>query len=379
VRPSILCIIETVGKGGGAEQLIASLLPEMRRQGADVEVAALFDWPEDLGVQLEADKVPLHRLHIPRPLALPAALRNLRRLVRSGGYDVFWGHLYYGNLYARAARALVGRGALAITLHSEGYLHARPSDLTGRLAMAAERRLLAGAELKVAVSQAVRDDYAQCFGWHDIAIAHNGVDCRGLVRTAAALPAARAEFGYSDSDFLMVTPARYVVKKGQRVLLDALERLRHDHGFEPKLLMCGVGPLLESIRTEVIVRGLASQVTVSPVIPHERLLPLIAAADAVVLPSLREPFGIAAAEAMALGAACVLSDVDGFRELTAGADCALLVPPGDAESLAAAVLRLHSEPQLAAGLGAAARRHVCERFDIPACAARWIELLEATA
>lgn len=378
--PRILCIIETVGMGGGAEQLLATLLPEMRRQGADVEVVALFDWPDDLGAEMEREGLVVHRLRIRSPLALLEGCRKIRPLVRERQYDVFWGHLYYGNFYARMAQVLSGGGLLAITFHSEGYGQLSRGALRARLRGEAERLILRTAEVKVAVSAAVRDDYRSYFGWRRISIIPNGVDCPRLHAAISPEPGGvRREFGYSDDDFLIVTPARYIVKKGHRHLIEALERLRDTKGFRPKLLCCGDGPFFDRIAAEVAARGLNGQVTVSPVIPHERLLPLIAAADAVVLPSLREPFGIAAAEAMALGTPCVLSDVDGFRELTANAECALLVPPGDAEALAAAIHRLHGDPHLRTDLGKRGHDHVCAAFGIRACAQRWIGILEGAA
>lgn len=363
--------------GGGAEQLLVDLLPEMRRRGVDVEVATLFHCADDLGAELERAGVPVYRLDLAGPFSLIDATWKLRGLVRRRSFNAFWGHLYYGNFYASLARRLAGYGAVAVTLHSVGYSQSPPKKVRERIAIRLERFVLSSADLRVAVSEAVRRDYAAYFGFSDIVVAYNGIDCR---RLASLLPTTsetiRSGFDLSADDFLVVTPGTFLAKKGHAVLIDAIQRLRDCHGFQPKAVLCGDGPLSEAVVTDIAHRGLADKVTVLPAIPHERLLPLIAAADVVVLPSLREPFGIAAAEAMALGAACVLSDVDGFRELTAGADCALLVPPGDADALADAIICLHSNPALAADLGRRARDHVCARFGIAACAERWIGLLE---
>lgn len=376
-QPRILCVIETIGRGGGAEQLLASLVPEMRRQGANVEVAALFDWPDDLGIELERESIPLHRLEISSPGALTEAARKLRRLLAPADYDVFWGHLYYGNFYAWLARRLAGSGKLAVTLHSEGYLQFPPTGLRARLAAAMEARLLKAADLRIAVSEAVRADYAAYFRLEDIQVVHNGVDHRRIeaMIIASDPQAVRKQFGFATQDFLLVTPARYVPKKGHRVLLDALELLRDEHRVLPKAFFCGAGPLQESIVEDVSRRGLTDQVTVSAVVPHEQLMPLIASAQTVVMPSLREPFGIAAAEAMVVGTPCVLTNVDGFRELTAGCDCAMLVPPADARSLAKAILELHADSARGARLARRAKAHVEKNFTIARCASRWKAVL----
>jgi glycosyltransferase involved in cell wall biosynthesis len=90
-------------------------------------------------------------------------------------------------------------------------------------------------------------------------------------------------------------------------------------------------------------------------------------ADAFVLPSLNENQPLALLQAMAAGLPCVASDVGGIPEML-GAGCGVLVAPGDARSLSVAMERLIDEPDLAAGLGAAARGRVTERFSVPLCA-----------
>lgn len=376
-RPKFLCIIDSLERGGGAEQLLADLLPEMQRRGANIEVAALFARRADLAPELHEDGITVHQLNLQGPFSLLDATRKLRALVQGGGFDAFWGHLYYGNYYAWLAKRLAGRGAFVATIHSEGHLQSPPKRVRDRIAVAIEGFVLSAADLCVAVSQAARQDYAAYFGLDEIRVVYNGIDTRAL---DAILPVdrevVRAKFGFSANDFLIVTPATFIPKKGHRVWIEAIQDLRDTMGFTPKVMMCGDGPLSGPIAREVSRRGLEDQVTVSPVIPHEELFPLIASSDAVVLPSLREPFGIAAAEAMALGIACVLTDVDGFRELTAGADCALLVRPGDPRALASAIDRLGRDRVLATELGKRAKAHVSASFGIARCASRWIELLQ---
>lgn len=81
-------------------------------------------------------------------------------------------------------------------------------------------------------------------------------------------------------------------------------------------MACGfVTPFLGQLRARAAELGLVGAVEFAPPMLHDQLFPLIQAADAVVIPSLREPFGIAAAEAMLLGTPVVLTRVDGFVEL----------------------------------------------------------------
>jgi glycosyltransferase involved in cell wall biosynthesis len=75
--------------------------------------------------------------------------------------------------------------------------------------------------------------------------------------------------------------------------------------------------------------------------------------DVAVVPSLYEPFGIVALEALACGVPVIASAVGGLKEIVADGQCGLLVPPGDPGALARALRLLltneASRRRLAAG------------------------------
>jgi len=79
-------------------------------------------------------------------------------------------------------------------------------------------------------------------------------------------------------------------------------------------------------------------------------------------------------EAMACGLAIVSTRVGGIPYLLEHGKTALLVPPGDVAAMAAAVSRLESDPELAAQLGANARK-LAESFDWSILLPRWQAIL----
>ncbi|MCB1777598.1 MAG: glycosyltransferase, partial [Candidatus Competibacteraceae bacterium] len=100
------------------------------------------------------------------------------------------------------------------------------------------------------------------------------------------------------------------------------------------------------------------------VIRQSRLAELYSGADIFLDGSEFQGFGRCALEAMACGAACVLTDVGGVLEYARHEENALLAPPGQAEPLAVAILRLLDDAALrqrliARGLETAA--HFCQR------------------
>lgn len=376
----VLSIIDTVGAGGGAEQLVAALAPEIRRRGIDLEVAALFDWPEDLGGAMVEAGVPVHRIHAPADRVSAASLAGTAKLARHGGFDLFWGHLRMGNVHARLAQMASARVASVMTLHNQGPLAAPPTRVAAKMGVAVEGRLLGGATMRVAVSKAAARDHHAFFGWQGVEVAHNGIDVARLRALAdAADPAAvRAEHGIPADAFLVACPARYIRAKGQPVLLGAVQRMRRN-GAPVHLVLCGTGPMQRTLGQDAVRLGIADRVTITGNLDQAALFPLLAAADAVALPSERESFGLAAAEALAIGVPAVLSRIDGFLELVGDSGGARLVSRGDAAAFAEAIEEIRNHPEQARAMAARGAAHVESHFSLAACADRWAALLAAAA
>jgi glycosyltransferase involved in cell wall biosynthesis len=91
---------------------------------------------------------------------------------------------------------------------------------------------------------------------------------------------------------------------------------------------------------------------------------IMAAADAVVQPTLQEAFSQAMVEALWMRRALVITDVSGAPDIIEDGRNGLLVPRGDAAALASAVIRLARDADLRTRLGEAGRAHVEERLDI---------------
>ncbi|MGC2855294.1 glycosyltransferase [Novispirillum sp. DQ9] len=140
----------------------------------------------------------------------------------------------------------------------------------------------------------------------------------------------------------IVYAGRLVEEKGLADLLPVARRL----GPEAPITLIGDGPF----RTRL--RDAPPWLVHLPHVPHAEVLQAMREAAVVVLPSLwAEPFGRAALEGMACGAAVVASRVGGLPEVVG--DAGILVDPGHRAALAHA---LHEALEHAPALGAKGRR-----------------------
>jgi len=175
----------------------------------------------------------------------------------------------------------------------------------------------------------------------------------------------RAELGLEARDFVVLTLAALVPRKGVDVLIRALARLpesapEREGAARVVLLVAGDGA--ERERLEALARELGLERRVRFLGAREDKAELLAASDAFALASRSEGLGVAALEAMALGRPVVASRVGGLEEAVVDGHTGLLVAPDDVAGFAAALGRLRDDPELRARLGAAGPRRVREGF-----------------
>lgn len=169
---------------------------------------------------------------------------------------------------------------------------------------------------------------------------------------------------------------RLVEKKGAIHLVRAMAAVRravHD----ARLIIVGEGS--ERPRLEAESASLGVPVEFRGVQPPSAVRALMQRATVLCGPSVversgnTEGLGMVFVEAQACGCPVVVSDAGGARESLRHGESGTLVPPADPDALAAALIPILRDRDLAARMGAAARAHVLERFDLR----RQTALLEA--
>jgi len=137
--------------------------------------------------------------------------------------------------------------------------------------------------------------------------------------------------------------ANFEKAKGHKFLLESFEKLYEEHK-NYFLLLVGHGAQMQVARQYVAKRGLSGAVKF--VGYQSQVYDIIAALDALIVPSQSEAFGRTILEAMQVGSAVIATDVGGIPELITNDFNGLLVKHGAAAGMVHAILRLTNEPEL---------------------------------
>jgi len=189
-------------------------------------------------------------------------------------------------------------------------------------------------------------------------------------RARSEAPGEHPWFGQPDHP-VFVTAGRLVGQKDHETMLRALAL--HRRNRPSRLIVLGVGPLLERLQALTAELGLTSAVDFLGF--KEDPLPYFRRADAFLLTSRAEGFGNVLVEAMACGTPVISTDCQhGPREILQDGRYGTLVAQHDPEAFAAAMDRL---PELRARCPASMLRERADEFTNAACAARYLALFRS--
>jgi glycogen(starch) synthase len=180
-----------------------------------------------------------------------------------------------------------------------------------------------------------------------IYIIPNGVDTAHFdILQGEELSAFRAQYADPDEK-LIFNVGRVVYEKGTHVLVEAVPKVLAEYP-QAKFVIAGTGGMLDTLRERAAALGVSSKIIFSGFISDEDRNRLYRVADCAVFPSLYEPFGIVALEAMAARVPVVVSEVGGLRQVVQHGETAITVYPDDAGSLAWGILHTLQHPEWAA-------------------------------
>lgn len=361
----VLWLMKGLGRGG-AERLLSCSVAHVDPARFAVEVAYVLPWKDAFVGDIARDGTPVHCLDDGAGFSW---VRRLRRLVRSGDFDLVHTH---SPVAAVAARTCLGpRGpALVHTEHNVWPRYRRPTYASNAATYGRNTAVIAVSD---GVGESIRrPGWAPWMSLPPVSVIHHGIDERLVRRGSAARAHGRGLLGLTDEDLVIGTVGNLTAKKDQRSLLAAAGMLSRAH---PRLrvVLIGTGPLADELHRHAAADGLGDRVLFAG--SRDDVQTLLPAFDVFALSSLHEGLSIAVLEAMAAGLPCVLTRVGGLPEAMTDGHEGLFVSPGDPEALATALDKLLHDPDLRAQLGAAGVA-TAGRFSIAAAMATTQDLYD---
>jgi glycosyltransferase involved in cell wall biosynthesis len=323
--------------------------------------------------QLEAEGLKVVINPIARsmnPVPHLAELVRTYRLLRRSRFDVVHVHTPIAALVGRVAAWAAGVPVKIYTAHGF-YFHEGMPPGKRRFHVMLEKlgarfgdfiMTVSGEDEKTAIALGIcRPDRIETI--------YNGVDVERFAPhhfTAQAREELRRRLGIAAEAQVIGFVGRLVREKGIIELVQALGQLAPRFS---KLRLLIVGDVLESDydagKEEFIAQarqlGVLERIAFAGMVDDTR--PYLAAMDIFCLPSYREGMPVSLLEAMAMGLACVATNIRGCREEIVDGVSGRLVAPRDARALAEAFASLLENQQAARAMGEAARRRVLDKFD----------------
>ena len=353
-----ITFVDSIRTWGGAEVWVLETVAALRAAGIEADIVA------QPGSELEsrARRADIPCAGIPiRFDAAPWTLAKLIRHFRRRGTTAVWANLTKD----LKAAALAGRLAGVPVI-----LGSRESDFPLKGKFYYEwyfNRLATGLLVN---SEATRRTALDSAPWLDPARIHllyKGIDTARF--TPAGQPTGAPVVGFV---------GQLIRRKGLADLMAAWEKIdASGRPHRPTLRLAGEGYLAADLAAwrETLIHPECVEIAgfVEDIVSFLQGLTLL------VMPSLAEGFGLAAAEASSCAIPVVATDASSLPEIVVHGETGLLVPARNPDLLAAAMVRLIDDPALCHRLGQAGRTRILTRFTRAATLRRLLELTGGSA
>lgn len=277
------------------------------------------------------------------------AIREAVRLnSQIGGFDLVHAHDWMV-AYAGRSVSKIFSIPLVTTIHATEYgrnlgLHNR----TQREINEIEKNLALEANQIICCSQYMQDEICSLFGVHrsGVKIIPNGVEPEQFME----LPE-DPQVKFDPREKALVFMGRLVPEKGVWQLLNCFQRVLENIP-EARLYIGGRGPQKRILEQRAQKLGISERVVFAGFLRDKERNYVYNQAKVAVFPSLYEPFGIVALEAMTTNTPVIVSEVGGLSEIVVHRKTGLKVPPGHESKLAEAIIEILSDDKFARQIAA---------------------------
>jgi glycosyltransferase involved in cell wall biosynthesis len=321
----------------------------------------------------EGDMLDLAAARDVQPLILPAlgreispaddlvSLARMVRLMRRLRPDIVHTHMAKAGTVGRLAARICGVPLIVHTYHGHVF-HSYFSPAKTRLFVAIERALGMATDRIIVLGEGQRNEIASLgvAPREKLEPIRLGLELGQFLDAESARGGLRRELGLAEHTPLIGIVARLVPIKAHEVFFEAAALVLKT---VPDARFVVVGDGERRSELESLVDSMGLRQSVSFLGWRRPMLGVYADMDVVALTSRNEGSPVALIEALASARPVISTNVGGVPDVVVDGVTGLLAPSGDAPAIAAGILRLLREPDLAARLAAAGRRHVYPRYD----------------
>jgi glycosyltransferase involved in cell wall biosynthesis len=188
----------------------------------------------------------------------------------------------------------------------------------------------------------------------------NGVNTQCYIDADADINGFRSKFALPQEKIVLFV-GRLVYEKGVHILINAVPKVLEK--VNAKFIIVGSGYMKEQLLNIVRSMGLEHKVFFEGFVDEQTLLKLQKCADVSVVPSLFEPFGIVALEAMAAKSPVVVSDTGGLSEIVQHDVTGVKVYPNNPDSLAWGITKVLQDDNYRQRIRENAYKIIQEKYD----------------
>lgn len=169
------------------------------------------------------------------------------------------------------------------------------------------------------------------------------------------------QFHFAQHRPYLFSLGRMVEEKGFDILIALAEKLKRKN-TTLKIIVAGEGPLLSYYRQKVRAKQIDEWIQFIGFVDEYERDNWMAYASLAIFPSLYEPFGIVALEAMSAGLPVVLAKTGGFIEMIIENESGVFFDPLDVVNLERKIDSLLSEPNFRSQIVSAAQKRIKTEF-----------------
>lgn len=376
---------------GGLGRHVADIAPALAAQEIELHLVTPLIGAAPALERL-APGLTVHRVNLPAvpdaPTPVVAHMQQANHSLEAkgmalhqqlGGFDLIHAHDWLV-AYSSVALKYALRRPLVATIHSleRGRMQGHLGSDQSRAIHGTEWWLAHEAQRTITVSQFMAYHLQDALGLapETIDVIYNGVKSASPVQ-ARLRTQVRRRYAAPDEQLICYV-GRLVYEKGVQTLIAALPQV-HQRLPQVKVVIAGTGPMADELRDQAVALGMADKIVFTGYISDDERNALLATADASVFPSLYEPFGIVALEAMSFSCPVIVAATGGLAEIVRAHETGIVTEPGNAASLAWGILHTLERPDWAAARAANALHDLHTTYSWQRVAAQTIGVYQHTS